>query len=262
MNDGTVLLECRAISVQYRIRYHVTDTFKDSFIHAGKMLWRRLRSGGNGQGPQNYARDFFALKNVSFVVKAGDVVGLIGHNGAGKSTLLRHLAGIEIPDQGEVIRRGSIGTLLNLSTGFKPELSGLENVYLRGAILGLPNRAVDKIMPQIIEFCELGDFMYAPFKTYSAGMKARLGFSLAMYIKPDIVLLDEVIGVGDEKFKRKAGNIFNYPGDDRAVILATHDTATVNKYCNVCLWLDHGEVRRFGPAEEVTTEYIEVMRQD
>jgi ABC-type polysaccharide/polyol phosphate transport system ATPase subunit len=256
---AVALLECREVVVRYRIRYHYADTFKESFIHAGRHLVQRLLARG-GAPRGDGSKDFYALSGVSFEAFPGDVIGLVGHNGAGKSTLLRQLAGIEEPDSGEIVRRGTIGTLLNLSSGFKPELSGLENVHLRGAILGFSREQIDAIMPKVIEFCELGDFMYAPIKTYSAGMKARLGFSLAMYINPQIVLLDEVIGVGDEKFKQKAGNIFSYLGRDKAIILATHDAGTIKKYCNKCLWLDRGRVHRFGPAEEIADEYLAVMR--
>ncbi len=259
--DSEPLLECRSISVRYRIRYHYSDTFKESFIHAGRIVYEKIRRRQrDNRGDE--MRDFYALHGVTFEAYAGDVIGLVGHNGAGKSTLLRQIAGIEEPDEGEIIRRGSIGTLLNLSSGFKPELSGIENIYLRGAILGFRKDEINKIMPKILDFCELGDFIYAPFKTYSAGMKARLGFSLAMYINPQIVLLDEVIGVGDEKFKRKAGNIFSYLGSDRAIMLATHDAGTIKKYCNKCLWLDHGKMHMFGDSHEVADAYVKFMSGD
>ncbi|MFK7959767.1 MAG: ABC transporter ATP-binding protein [Phycisphaerales bacterium] len=262
---GQPLLACRQVTVRYAIRYHYADTFKDSLFIAARQAVRRLRGvarPADGETRTNAVRSFEALKNIDLEIHRGDVIGLVGRNGAGKSTLLRHLAGIEEPDDGIIERNGTIGTLLNLSTGFKSELSGIENVYLRAAILGIPRESVDELLPRIIDFCELGEFFYAPFRTYSAGMKARIGFAVAIHINPDVLLLDEVIGVGDEKFKRKAGNIFNYLKEDRAVVLATHDSGTIKRYCTKCLWLDGGAIRAFGPADEVADAYVEAMSDD
>lgn len=279
------LVACRGVSVRYAIRYHYSATFKDSLFQSVRRLVGRgqgldsdeaQKAAGDGPGRGAHAgsgedeaarsgrgiRSFQALDGIDLEIHPGDVVGLIGRNGAGKSTLLRHLAGIEEPDVGVIERHGTIGSLLNLSTGFKSELSGKENVYLRGAILGLPRSAVDALMPKIVDFCELGEFMYAPFRTYSAGMKARLGFAVAIHINPDVLLLDEVIGVGDEKFKRKAGSIFDHMGSGRAIVLATHDSGTIKRYCNKCAWLDRGRIHRFGPADDVADEYMDAMTAD
>ncbi len=260
------LLACRGVTVRYAIRYHYSDSFKDSLFHAvrsaGRGLIRTVRGGAAPRGPANRTREVTILDGVDFEIHRGDIIGLVGRNGAGKSTLLRHLAGIEDPDGGAIIRNGSVGSLLNLSTGFKSELSGVENVHLRGAILGMTRQEIDRLMPAIESFCELGEFLYAPFRTYSAGMKARLGFAVAIHINPDILLLDEVIGVGDEKFKRKAGNIFSYLGGEKAVVLASHDSGTIKRYCNRCLWLDGGRVRMFGPAEEVADAYVAEMTRE
>ncbi len=260
------LLACHGVTVRYAIRYHYSDSFKDSLFHAvrsvGRGVARMIRGGSAPRGPANRTREVTILDAIDFEIHRGDIIGLVGRNGAGKSTLLRHLAGIEDPDAGMIVRNGSVGSLLNLSTGFKSELSGVENVHLRGAILGMTRQEIDRLMPAIESFCELGEFLYAPFRTYSAGMKARLGFAVAIHINPDILLLDEVIGVGDEKFKRKAGNIFSYLGAEKAVVLASHDSGTIKRYCNRCLWLDGGRVRMFGPAEEVADAYVAEMTRE
>lgn len=264
--DRVPLVACHDMSVQYAIHYHFSDSFKDSMFHAvrsaGRGLKAAVRGGGRTARRGNETRQVTVLDHVDFEIHRGDIIGLVGRNGAGKSTLLRHLAGIEEPDSGTIERNGSIGTLLNLSTGFKSELSGVENVHLRAAILGMERQDVDRLMPGIEAFCELGEFLYAPFRTYSAGMKARLGFAVAIHINPDVLLLDEVIGVGDEKFKRKAGNIFSYLGGDKAVVLASHDSGTIKRYCNRCLWLEKGRIRMFGPADEVADAYVAEMSQD
>lgn len=255
------LISCRNISVKYRIRYHKVDTFKESFVHAGRNLWRCVATGFRAAKRENYSKDFCALKNVSFDAWPGDFIGLIGRNGAGKSTLLRQLAKIEIPDEGQIDLRGTIGTLLNLTAGFKNDLSGMENIYLRGAVLGFQKDQIDQLLPKLLDFCELGEFIYAPLKTYSAGMRARLGFSIAIYVNPDILLLDEVIGVGDEKFKRKAGNIFDHLGGNKVAVLATHGLGMIENYCNKALWLEEGRVNQFGPAKDIVEEYRDYMAQ-
>jgi lipopolysaccharide transport system ATP-binding protein len=255
------LVECRNVSVKYRIRHHYALGLKESLIRRGRRLRNRLLRRRDPGRPR--VTDFWALKDVTFSLFAGDVVGLIGTNGSGKSTLLRHLSAIEYPDRGEVILRGRVGSLLNLSSGFKPQLSGLENVFLRGAILGLSKAQVQEVLPQVVEFCELGEFLYAPLNTYSAGMKARLGFSIAICIRPDVLLLDEVIGVGDARFKEKAGNVFRYFKSDeqeRTILMATHSVELIREHCNKALWLDRGTVRFCGEAEKVIDEYLSYVR--
>lgn len=260
-SEREALVECRDVAVRYRIRHHYGVGLKESLIRSGRRLRNRLLRRQDPGRPR--VADFWALKQVSFSLYPGDVVGLIGTNGSGKSTLLRHLSGIEYPDRGEIILRGRVGSLLNLSSGFKPQLSGLENVFLRGAILGLSKAQVEELLPQVVEFCELGEFLYAPLSTYSAGMKARLGFSIAICIRPDVLLLDEVIGVGDARFKEKAGNVFRYfKSDDqkRTIVMATHAVGLIREHCNKALWLDGGTVRFYGDAEKVIGEYLDFVQ--
>lgn len=251
------LIVCSDVSVKYLIRYHVVDTFKESFVHAGRCLLDRILHGKKAQ--RNYAREFYALKNVTFEVYPGDIIGLIGSNGAGKSTLLRQLAGIEVPDAGMIEVKGAVGSLLSLSAGFMVDLSGIENIFLRGAILGLRKGEIERMLKGIIEFCELGEFIYAPIRTYSSGMAARLGFALAICINPDIILVDEVISVGDERFRRKAGDLFENLGRDRTYLFATHALDDVLEQCTKVLWLHEGQMMYFGEVKEGVDRYYEFM---
>ncbi|RMH48357.1 MAG: ABC transporter ATP-binding protein [Gammaproteobacteria bacterium] len=249
------LIECRNVVSYYPIQYSFEGGMKGALKRSAHGFYSWLLRKENV-----YSKRYAALNQISFDVRAGDRIGLVGRNGAGKSTLLRHLAGIDHPDQGEIVRRGSVAALLNLTTGIKPDLSGMENIYLRGAILGLSPEQVDEILEDILSFCELGEFIYAPVRTYSSGMKARLGFAVSIHIKPDILLLDEVIGVGDERFRVKAGNVFEHIRDDGALVLATHQLGTLERYCNRCLWLDGGRLMMDGSASDVIAAYKEAAR--
>ena len=243
------LIECNSVTSRYPIQYTVEPGVKG-------LIKKAIRGMVPGRKRVDLNSDrFTALDSISLKIWPGDHIGLVGRNGAGKSTLLRHLAGIDSPDKGAIVRRGSVAALLNLTTGIKPDLSGLENIYLRGAILGLNRREVDEKLEAILDFCELGDFIYAPVRTYSSGMKARLGFAVSTNISPDVLLLDEVIGVGDERFRVKAGNIFEHARENSALVLATHQLGILEKYCNRCLWLDGGQLIMDGEAKEVIDAY-------
>ena len=242
------LIECNNIVTEYPIEYTKDISLTEWLKKTGKKFIT-LRS-------QSHKDKYFtALNSVSLNIFPNDKIGLVGKNGAGKSTLLRHLAGIDVPDSGSVIRRGTVAALLDLATGIKADLSGMENIYLRGAILGLKKSEVDSKLEDILNFCELGDFIYAPVRTYSSGMKARIGFAVSVNISPDVLLLDEVINVGDEKFKMKAGNIFEHSKDGSAMVLATHSLAILKQYCNKCIWMEAGKIVMEGPAEEVIDAY-------
>lgn len=241
------------LAVAFLIRYHRTEvTLRETFV---RMLGRFSRNGGeNGR----WSQKFWALRGINLAVYPGEVVGLIGRNGSGKTTLLKALAGILGADRGRVEVRGKVGCLMSFGVGFKPNLSGRENVFINGLILGLRRREVAERLDKIIEFSELGDFIDAPVRTYSAGMRGRLGFSIAIHIDPDVLLLDEVLTVGDAAFKVKAGSILDrFREQGKTVLIATHGIDLVRRRCTRAVWLDAGQVRMDGPVREVTRAYAQ-----
>jgi ABC-type polysaccharide/polyol phosphate transport system ATPase subunit len=184
------------------------------------------------------------------------VVGIIGSNGAGKSTLLQVLARIMKPDKGTAIVHGTIGTLLSFGAGFNLELTGRENVFMNAAILGVTRAEIRERLGSIVELADIGDFFDAPVGTYSSGMRARLGFSVAAHINPDVLLIDEVIQAGDISFQRRAGNVLDRFRDQRKVIaLVTHSAEVTRRYCSRTVWMEAGDVRMDGPTEDVLREY-------
>jgi ABC-2 type transport system ATP-binding protein len=201
--------------------------------------------------------DFWALKDVSFEVPAGTTFALVGHNGSGKSTMLKTLARILRPDQGSVAVKGKVSALLELGAGFHPELSGRENVYLNGAILGLSKRELDKRFDDIVGFAGLERFIDSPVKNYSSGMYVRLGFSVAINVDPDVLLIDEVLAVGDEEFQRKClERVADLRAAGKTIVVVTHALSTVRNMCDQAVWLEHGEVRATGTGDEVADAYL------
>jgi len=189
-------------------------------------------------------------------VPTGTTFGVIGHNGSGKSTLLKTLTGILVPDQGEVRTVGRVSALLELGAGFHPELSGRENVFLNGAILGLKRKEIEKRFDDIVEFAGLEQFIDSPVKNYSSGMFVRLGFAVAANVEPDVLLIDEVLSVGDENFARKsAEKIDQFRRDGRTIVFVSHGLDSVEALCETVAWLDHGEIQMIGPAAEVISAY-------
>jgi ABC-type polysaccharide/polyol phosphate transport system ATPase subunit len=201
--------------------------------------------------------EFWALKNVSFSVREGSTFGIIGGNGAGKSTTLKLLSQILVPDRGSVQVKGRVSALLELGAGFHPELSGRENVFVNGAILGLSRRVLRERLDEIIDFAGIGAFVDSPVKTYSSGMYARLAFAVAVNVDPDILLLDEVLSVGDEVFQRKsAEKIAQLRAGGRTVVLVSHSLASVQQLCDTAAWIDHGAVMAIGKTADVVDAYI------
>jgi len=218
---------------------------RNQFLKAAVLRGRRARF-----------EEFWALKDVSLAVPTGKTFGIIGHNGSGKSTLLKTLTGILVPDRGSVSLDGRVSALLELGAGFHPELSGRENVYLNGAILGVRKREIDKRFDDIVEFAGLEQFIDSPVKNYSSGMFVRLGFAVAVNVDPDVLLLDEVLAVGDEAFQRKcAEKIDQFKRDGRTIVLVSHGLGSVEQLCETVAWLDHGEIQLIGPAAEVISAY-------
>lgn len=209
-----------------------------------------------GRAPKS--RDLWALKDASFEVERGEGLGIVGHNGAGKSTALKVITGIYRPTSGAVQVNGRVSALLELGAGFHPELTGRENIRLNGSILGLGKRQIEGMMDDIIDFSGIEDFIDSPVKIYSSGMVVRLGFAIVVKLDPDILIMDEVIAVGDEAFQRKC---FEYLYDLRrrgcSVVLVSHSMTGITDLCERALWLDQGQVRAIGPAQEVTKAYLD-----
>lgn len=201
-------------------------------------------------------RFFVALDDVSFNVERGDVVGIVGRNGAGKSTLLKIVSGIQKPTEGKVTLGGRIVPMLELGAGFDMELTGKENVYLNGAVLGYSKEFLDRKYNEILEFSELGDFINMPVRNYSSGMVARLAFSIASMVEPEILIVDEVLSVGDENFQKKSKNrMVELMGGGTTVLFVSHNIDQIEEICNKAVWLDHGHVVMTGPSKEVCEKY-------
>jgi lipopolysaccharide transport system ATP-binding protein len=209
---------------------------------------------------KKYHRPFYALKNIDLEVKKGEILGIVGRNGAGKSTLLKIISGVLTPSRGQCLINGEISAILELGTGFNPELTGIENIYLNGTINGISRKEMDAKMDSIVSFAEIDDFIGQPLKTYSNGMKSRLGFALAVHLDPNILILDEVLAVGDELFKRKCyakmEELFNA---GCTVLFVSHSIGSVNDICSRAIFLDKGELLLEGPAKMVTIYYQKLL---
>ncbi|MEN3009611.1 MAG: ABC transporter ATP-binding protein [Candidatus Bipolaricaulaceae bacterium] len=222
-------------------------TLKDYFVR-GEFLRRR---------PKLYIE---AIKDVTFSIAKGTVLGIIGPNGAGKSTLLRLIARIYRPSSGRIIVNGRVSAIFNLAVGFHPELSGRENVIIEGLTMGIPRRTIKEKLPEIIDFAELWDFIDAPVRTYSTGMYMRLAFATAICVDPDILLLDEILAVGDASFAQKCFQALDNIKKRRAtIIFASHDLQKVQAWCDKVLYLEKGEIKLFGEPERVVRSYCESL---
>ncbi|MGA7756674.1 MAG: ABC transporter ATP-binding protein [Ilumatobacteraceae bacterium] len=218
---------------------------KNQYLKAAVLKGRRSRY-----------KEFWALREIDFEVFPGVTFGVVGSNGSGKSTLLKCLAGILRPERGSVSHTGRLSALLELGAGFHMELSGRENVYLNGAILGFTKRDLDRRFDDIVEFAGLEEFIDTPVKNYSSGMFVRLGFAVAAHVEPDVLLIDEVLSVGDEGFQRKcAERIEEFRRDGRTIVFVSHGLAQVEQLCETVAWIDHGHLVEVGPANDVITRY-------
>lgn len=225
--------------------------FKD--IGLKEYVMRRLK--GN-----YHVMEFWAVNHVSFSLESGDMLGIIGTNGAGKSTLLKVISGIMVPTKGTMTRRGTIAALLELASGFDDDLTVRENAYLRGAMLGYTRSFMDRAYPQIIEFSELKDFEDRPFKQLSSGMKSRLAFSIASFVDPDILILDEVLSVGDGAFRTKSeAKMRQIIGNGTTTILVSHLLGQIREMCNKVLWLHQGRQVAFGETQAICDEYQRML---
>jgi lipopolysaccharide transport system ATP-binding protein len=238
---------------------HVSKKFRRSAISAHTTLKDAVVKGqifrmGHSHG---YVE---ALKDISFSVPEGTVLGIIGPNGAGKTTLLRVLAGIYRPTSGKITMKGRISALLSLGLGFHPEFSGRENIMISGLALGLSHQQVSRISEEIIRFAELGDFIDAPVRTYSSGMYMRLAFSTAVNVDPDILLIDEVLAVGDASFAKKSrARMDQFKEKGKTILFATHDLALVENWCHGALFLNGGQMCALGKPKDVIAQYRESL---
>jgi lipopolysaccharide transport system ATP-binding protein len=227
------------------------DTMKDQFAKSLKAVFSRTGRTRLSE------KDFWALKDVSFDVKQGEVVGIIGQNGAGKSTLLKVISQITMPTNGRAEIYGRVGSLLEVGTGFHPELTGRENIYLNGAIIGMKKEEIRRRFDAIVDFAEIGKFLDTPVKRYSSGMYVRLGFSVAAHLEPEILLVDEVLAVGDAAFQKKClDKIGDIAKEGRTVLFISHNMVAVNSLCKRAIWLKGGEIVEDGPSAEIVTRYL------
>jgi ABC-type polysaccharide/polyol phosphate transport system ATPase subunit len=247
--DHVNAVEVRDFGVRYDLRLTKRTTLKGSL--AGML--RRSDAHEN---------HFWALRHINLTLKFGESLAVIGPNGAGKSTLLLALAGILQPSEGEIETNGRVSTLLTLGAGFEQDLTGRDNIDLAGAFLGIDQKVMDELTPSIIEFADIGQFIDAPVKTYSSGMKARLGFSIATAITPDILLLDEVLGTGDQTFRaRSQARVRELVDRARAIVLVTHDLTYVSEFCNRAILLERGKLIDEGDPEEIVELYRDRVAQ-
>jgi lipopolysaccharide transport system ATP-binding protein len=249
------------LSKRYRIglqRAKRYRTLRESITDGFASQWKRLRAAErNSPSASPAAGIYWALQDVSFEIQPGEVVGIIGRNGAGKSTLLKILSRITEPTSGRATIRGRIGSLLEVGTGFHPELTGRENVYLNGSILGMSRREIDRKFDEIVAFAESEQFLDTPVKRYSSGMYVRLAFAVAAHLEPEILLVDEVLAVGDAEFQRKClGKMDDIARGGRTVLFVSHQISAVRRLCRQCLMLEKGRLKSFGPMDEVIAQYL------
>ncbi|MBU2578442.1 ABC transporter ATP-binding protein [Patescibacteria group bacterium] len=243
-SDTAIFL--KDVSIQYRIPSESIRTFKEYVI---RMLQGRIKH-----------KAFLALRSLNLEVKQGEIFGILGRNGAGKSTLLKVVSRVLMPIEGRVWVRGNISPLLQLGAGFHPELTGRENIYLNATLLGHTQKKIDEKLEEIISFAEIGNFIEAPLRTYSSGMTARLGFAVASAWKPDILILDEVLSVGDVAFQEKCfTRMTKFRDSGATVLMVSHSIDQVRSLCKRALWLDHGEIQVMGSADEVCDAYAKAM---
>jgi len=232
------------------------DTLRDQIMHKLSLLAGRKTTPV--QQKQENVDFIWALKDVNFNVEKGDVFGIIGRNGAGKSTLLKILSRITEPTEGEIRYRGRVGSLLEVGTGFHPELTGRENVFLNGSILGMRKEEIKKNFDEIVAFAEVEKFLDTPVKRYSSGMYVRLAFSVAAHFEPEILIIDEVLSVGDIGFQKKClGKMQNIAGHGRTVLFVSHNLAAVRSLCNKCILIESGKIVEAGPTDKVLDRYLE-----
>src|ERR1700689_1372916 len=236
-------VDVRNVSKRFRLAHGQYKTVKERIIHGGR---------------RKSTEDFWALDDVSLTVKEGETVGILGRNGSGKSTLLKCICGVLQPTTGEVVVRGKLAGLLELGAGFQQDLTGRENIYLNGSLLGMTKREVDRVFDDIVDFSELEEFIDGPVKFYSSGMYVRLGFAVAVNVDPDILVIDEVLAVGDERFQRKCiDRVKLFQNEGRTIFFVTPSSDLVRQICDFAVVLSSGDMIGSGPAADAVRIYHE-----
>lgn len=241
------VIKLEHITMEFNLHKEKLDSVKEYFI---KLIKRDIKKNS-----------FYALDDVSFAVNKGDRVGVLGLNGAGKSTLMKVIAGVFEPTDGAIKKEGVIAPMIELGAGFDMQYTGAENIYLYGAVLGHSRKYMQERFDDIVEFSELKEFIDVPLKNYSSGMKARLGFSIATMVQPDILILDEVLSVGDAKFKKKSeAKLMSMMDEETTVLFVSHNLAQVRRICNKAMILEKGKLIAFGDIERISAKYEEMTK--
>lgn len=247
MEDKDIMIEADNISMRFNLGIEKGFSLKQGFVDLFNKEKRKRKKKKN---------EFWALKDVDFKVKRGEVVGFIGSNGAGKSTLLKIIAGVMKPTKGKVSVYGNICPMIELGAGFDPQLTARENIYLNGAVMGYSKELIESKFDEIVEFSELQDFLDVPVQNFSSGMVARLAFSIATIVDPEILIVDEILSVGDISFQAKSeAKMKSMIGGGTTVLFVSHSLSQIENMCNKVVWLEHGQVKRIGPAKKTCKEY-------
>lgn len=248
MDEKRVMIDVDHVSIRFNLSNQKVDNLKEYFV---KLLKKQLMF-----------QEFFAVKDVSFKVHAGEAWGLIGTNGSGKSTMLKAISGILAPYKGSITVNGSVAPLIELGAGFDQELTARENIFLNGCVLGHTEKFMKEHFDEIVDFAEIHQFLDSPLKNYSSGMRARLGFSIATMVKPDILIVDEILAVGDYKFRQKCEKrMKELLSGGTTLLYVSHSIDEVKRLCDHALWIDKGVERMQGNAVEVCDAYMQEMKQ-
>lgn len=248
MDEKKIMIDVDHVTIRFNLASQKVDNIKEYLI---KLVKRELMF-----------QEFLAVKDVSFQVRAGEAWGLIGTNGSGKSTMLKAISGILKPYQGSIKVNGSVAPLIELGAGFDPELSARENIFLNGCVLGHSEKFMQEHFEEIVEFAELEKFLDSPLKNFSSGMRARLGFSIATMVKPDILIVDEILAVGDYKFRKKCENrMTEMLSGGTTLLYVSHSIDEVKRLCDHALWIDKGEAKMIGEAKTVCDAYMAEMKK-
>lgn len=243
------MIELKNVSMKFNLGIEKNNSLKETFIHFFEFKKKKKKP-----------EDFWALKDVSFKIKKGEVVGLIGTNGAGKSTMLKVVSGVMKPTTGTVKVGGVISPMIELGAGFDMDLTARENIYLNGAVLGYSKKFLDEKFDEIVEFSELRDFLDVPVKNFSSGMTAKLAFSISTAVNPEILIVDEILSVGDIKFQEKSKNkMMEMIHGGTTVLYVSHSLQAIKDICTKVIWLDHGKIVKIGDTEEICNEYYDSL---